>query len=119
MGRPSSYYNLFVFIWCVLYNMCLCACACVCVCVCVCVHISTFSMSLCVYYIVCYCSEFSDSVTYTCAAAAPEAPPIPECIDIGVRHVTVRWSSPEDNGGEHFTAILLEVKSLTSCSCHN
>ena len=65
---------------------------------------------MCMYVCVCVCcySEFSDSVTYTCAAAAPEAPPTPECVAIGVKHVTVRWSSPDDNGGDHcvFSEIL-------------
>ena len=69
-------------------------CVCVCVCACMCVSITG--------YFVFHYSEFSDNVTYSCAAAAPEAPPTPECVDIGVRHVTVRWSSPDDNGGDIF-----------------
>ena len=80
-------------------TVCVCVCVCVCVrmCVCVCLCVPLF-----------YYSEFSDSVTYTCAAAAPEAPPTPECVEVGVRHVTVRWSSPDDNGGEHITVLQLD-----------
>ena len=78
--------------------MCVCACVRACMCLCVCVPVCVYPL---LHYIFC-CSEFSDSVMYTCAAAAPEAPPTPECVDIGVRHVTVRWSSPDDNGGDHY-----------------
>jgi len=58
---------------------------------------------MCLLLFVCFShsSQFSDSVTYTCAAAAPEAPPTPECINLRVKHVTVRWSSPDDNGGDY------------------
>ena len=88
---------------CVSLSVCHSVCHYVCVCVCVCI------CPMCLYTMSNYnntrvmfpYSEFSDSVTYTCAAAAPEAPPTLECVDLGVRHVTVRWSSPDDNGGIH------------------
>ena len=87
------------------------ACVYVCVyvwytCVCLSVSVSVYVYPLLLasssFNLKCFTtySEFSDSVTYTCAAAAPEAPPTPECVDIGVRHVTVTWSSPDDNGGD-------------------
>ena len=85
--------------------VCVCACACVSVYLYVHIHICTISRIIIAIYI-CVCvfhySEFSDSVTYACAAAAPEAPPAPECVDVGVRHITVRWSSPDDNGGIYY-----------------
>jgi len=58
----------------------------------------------------CYlCSQFSDHVTYTCSAAPPEAPPTPKYIDPGVDHVTINWSSPDNNGGNYKIDLLHNV----------
>ncbi|XP_065887672.1 fibronectin type-III domain-containing protein 3A-like isoform X2 [Dysidea avara] len=56
-------------------------------------------------------SQLSDHVTYTCSAAPPEAPPTLECIDPGVDHVTIRWSSP-DNNGALITSYKLEMDDV-------
>ena len=86
--------------------------------VCVCARARTHPLLVNSGYVFHY-SEYSDSVTYSCAAAAPEAPPTPECVDIGVRHVTLRWSSPDDNGGDILLCQLNYQYHHVYSSCHN